>query len=73
MTQLEEYQIRDIEDTMRRVSNLLNAPSRETCLKRDIMLCWNWLYDALHDVPSEKTSDRSIDYRMKIGQTPYSK
>ena len=70
MRQLEKFQLEIIENTLRLVSNTLNSPSRETCLDRDIMVCWNWLYDALHDVDSDTTADNGIMYRMRIGQIP---
>lgn len=71
MTPLEEYQIEDIENTFRLISNMIDAPQRDTCLKRDVMKCWNWVYDALHDVPHDETVDNGIKYRMRVGQTPY--
>lgn len=70
MTQLEEWQLKEIEDTLRLVSNQFNSPKRETCLDRMIMLCWNWCYDALHDVDLETTSGNGIMYRMRVGQIP---
>ena len=70
MTQLEEWQVKEIEDTLRLVSNQFNSPKRETCLDRMIMQCWNWCYDALHDVDLDTTSDNGIMYRMRVGQVP---
>ena len=70
MTQLEEWQVKDIEDTLRLVSNMMDAPKRATCLARQVMICWNWVYDALHDVPLDETSDNGIMYRMREGQVP---
>lgn len=70
MTNLEKFQIEEIEDTLRLVSNMMNAPKRETCLARKVMLCWNWCHDALHDVSSDETSDNGVMYRMRVGQIP---
>ena len=35
-----------------------------------IMLSWNWVVDALNDVPIDTTSQNGIMYRKKVGQTP---
>ena len=70
MVQLEEWQIRDIEDTLRLIANQFNSSKRETCLDRMIMLSWNWVVDALNDVHIETTSENGIMYRMRVGQTP---
>lgn len=70
MRKLEDWQIESIADTLRMCSNALDAPKRESCLARQIMLCWNWLYDAIHDVPIEETSKNGIMYRMRVGQVP---
>lgn len=70
MTPLEEWQVKEIEDTMRLVSNMMNAPKRESCLARKVMTCWNWVTDALNDVPIEETSKNGIMYRMRVGQVP---
>lgn len=70
MTPLEEWQVKDIEDTLRLVSNMMDAPKRESCLARKVMVCWNWVTDALNDVPIDETSKNGIMYRMRIGQTP---
>ena len=70
MTQLEEWQVRNIEDTLRLVANHLNSSKRKTCLDRRIMRSWNWVVDALNDIPIETTSENGIMYRMKVGQTP---
>lgn len=70
MTQLEEWQLKDIEDTLRLVANHFHSSERKTCLDRMIMQSWNWVTDALNDVPIETTSDNGIMYRMRVGQTP---
>ena len=70
MTQLEEWQVKDIEDTLRLVANQFNSSKRETCLDRMIMQAWNWVTDALNDVPIDVTSENGIMYRMRVGQTP---
>ena len=70
MTQLEEWQVKEIEDTLRLVSNQFNSPKRETCLDRMIMQSWNWVVDALNDVPIDTTSENGIMYSMRIGQIP---
>lgn len=70
MTQLEEWQLKDIEDTLRFVANHFHSSARKTCLDRMIMQSWNWVTDALNDVPIETTSDNSFMYRMKAGQIP---
>ena len=71
MTPLEEYQLKYIEDTLRLVSNMIEAPKRDTCLERMVMKCWNWVYDSLHDVPHDITVENGIKYTMEVGQTPY--
>ena len=70
MTQLEEWQVKEIEDTLRLVSNMIDAPKRESCLARQVMQCWNWVHDALNDVSIDETSDNGIMYRMRVGQVP---
>lgn len=70
MIQLEDWQIDEIENTLRMCSNALDAPKRESCLARQIMLCWNWIWDAKHNVPAEETSKNGIMYRMRVGQVP---
>ena len=70
MTGLEKWQVEEIADTFRLVSNMMDAPKRESCLARHVMLCWNWCYDALHDVSAEETSQNGIMYRMRVGQVP---
>lgn len=70
MKQLEEWQVKHIEDTLRLVANTFNSSKRETCLDRMVMLSWNWVVDALNDVPIDTTSENGIMYRMKVGQTP---
>ena len=70
MTPLEEWQVKDIEDTLRLVSNMMDAPKRESCLARNVMVCWNWVTDALNDVPIEETSKNGVMYMMRVGQVP---
>ena len=70
MTQLEEWQVKDIEDTLRLVATHLNSSERKTCLDRMVMLSWNWACDALNDVPIDETSENGIMYSMRVGQTP---
>lgn len=70
MVQLEEWQIEKIEDTLRIVANHFNSSDRKTCLDRMVMLSWNWVVDALNDVPIDITSENGIMYRMRVGQTP---
>lgn len=70
MTNLEDWQLEEIEDTLRLVSNMIKAPERDTCLKRMVMLSWNWVVDALNDVPKNVTSENGIKYRMEVNQTP---
>lgn len=70
MTQLEEWQLKGIEDTLRLIANRFHSWERKTCLDRMIMQSWNWVADALNDVPIETTSDNGIMYRMRVGQIP---
>lgn len=70
MTQLEDWQLKHIEDTLRLVANAFHSSKRETCLDRMIMQSWNWVVDALNDVPIDTTSENGIMYRMGVGQTP---
>lgn len=70
MTKLEDWQIDEIEDTLRLCSNVLEAPKRESCLARMIMVCRNWIWDAKHDVQMEETSKNGVMYRMRVGQVP---
>ena len=70
MTQLEEWQLKDIADALRLAANRLHSSDRKTCLDRMIMHSWNMVVDALNDVPLETTSNNGIMYRMKVGQTP---
>lgn len=70
MRPLEEWQVKDIEDTLRLVSNMMDAPKRESCLARKVMVCWNWVTDALNDVQLDETSKNGIMYRMRVGQVP---
>ena len=50
---------------------MIDAPKRDTCLKRMVMKCWHWCSDALKDVPKETTAVNGIDYYMKEGLAPY--
>lgn len=68
MTQLEKWQIEDIEDTLRMVAIHLNSKERETCLDRNVMKCWNWVVDALNNVPVHKMSENGVMYRLRKGQ-----
>ena len=70
MTHLEEWQVREIEDTLRLVSNHFNSPKRETCLDRMIMVSLNYVVDALNDVSIDTTSENAIHYRLQVGQFP---
>ena len=70
MVQLEEWQVKHIEDTLRLVANQFNSSKRETCLDRMIMQSWNWVVDALNNVPIDITSENGIMYSMRVGQKP---
>lgn len=70
MTQLEEWQIKRIENTLKLCANAFEASKRQSCLDRDVMLCWNWCHDALNDVSIEESSKNGIMYRMRVGQIP---
>lgn len=70
MTQLEEWQVKEIEDTLRLCANRFHSTERKSCLDRMIMKCWNWCTDAINDVPIEVTSDNGIMYSMRVGQVP---
>ena len=70
MIQLEEWQLKEIEDTLRLVANHFHSSQRKTCLDRQIMLCWNWIVDALNNVPIDISSENYIIYRTRIGQIP---
>ena len=70
MVQLEEWQVKGIEDTLRLIANHFHSSKRETCLDRMIMQSWNWVVDALNDVPIDITSEKGIIYRLRVGQTP---
>ena len=70
MTPLEEWQVKEIEDTLRLCANYMKAYKRETCLSRMVMLCWNWCHDSLNNISIEETSDNGIMYRMRVGQIP---
>lgn len=39
MIPLQKFQVEEIEDTLRLVSNMMGAPKRESCLARKVMLC----------------------------------
>ena len=67
MRQLEEYQLRRIEDALRLVANAYDMQKRESCMARDVMESCNWVYNALQDKPD----GNSLKYRMRVGQTPY--
>jgi len=64
------WKLEKIEDTFRQVANALNSYDRGSCLSRDIMECWNWIYDIMHDVSSEETSKNGVMYRLRVGQRP---
>ncbi|MCR4849053.1 MAG: hypothetical protein K5920_09435 [Bacteroidales bacterium] len=70
MTPLEKWQVEDMENTLRLVANYMNAKMRDSCLARNVMLAWNWLYDSLNDIPMDVTSKNGVMYRMRVGQTP---
>lgn len=51
-----EREVKSIKNTLRLCSNMINAPKRDSCLARDIMLCWNIVNDVLNNVDSNITS-----------------
>ena len=51
-----EFQAQDIEDCLRLVARRLNSETKETCLDRDVMQCWQMIKNVLsanidQDVP----------------------
>lgn len=42
-----EFQAKQIEDTLRMVSNVLESKSKETCLDRDVMQSWQMIKNVL--------------------------
>ena len=42
-----EFQARQIEDTFRLISNLLESKTKQTCLDRDIMQSWEMIKNVL--------------------------
>lgn len=69
MTQLEKWQVKQIENSLRLAANAFNSYNRVTCLDREIMLSLNMVCDALKDLPVQ--GDKLLHYRMGVGQSPY--
>lgn len=51
-----EFQAKQIEDTFRMVSNVLESKNKETCLDRDIMVSWQMIKNVI---------DQKIDEHVK--------
>lgn len=51
-----EFQAKQIEDTFRMISNLLESKNKETCLDRDIMVSWQMIKNVI---------DQKIDEHVK--------
>lgn len=62
------YQLKDIANTLRMVSNLLSAPKRESCLTRNVMRDWNVVVDLIRE--HEPTIQEAMSYYHKRNQTP---
>ncbi len=42
-----EFQAKQIEDTLRKVSNILKSHSKETCIDRDVMQSWQMIINTI--------------------------
>lgn len=62
------WELKEICNTLRMISNALDSPKRETCLDRNVMRSWNYVVDMIKGhTPSET---EYIDYYTKVGQIP---
>jgi hypothetical protein len=52
-----EFQANKIEDTLRKVNNLLDCEKKETCLDRDVMEAMQILKNVLSELPNENSSN----------------
>jgi hypothetical protein len=52
-----EFQANKIEDTLRKVNNLLDCSKKETCLDRDVMEAMQILKNVLNENPEENSSN----------------
>ena len=52
-----EFQVNKIEDTLRKVNNLLDCDKKETCLDRDVMETIQILKNILSELPDENSSN----------------
>lgn len=52
-----EFQANKIEDTLRKVNNLLDCSKKETCLDRDVMQAMQILKNVLNENPEENSSN----------------
>jgi len=49
-----EYQAKQIETTLRLVSNLLDSHTNESCLDRDITQSWEMIKNVLNEDPDKQ-------------------
>lgn len=52
-----EFQANKIEDTLRKVNNLLVCEKKETCLDRDVMEAIQIIKNVLGETPEENSSN----------------
>jgi hypothetical protein len=52
-----EFQANKIEDTLRKVNNLLDCSKKEICLDRDVMEAIQILKNVLSETPEENSSN----------------
>lgn len=50
-----QFQAEHIEDTFRKVSNLLHSTTKETCLDRDVIQAWDMIKNCIADKKDEST------------------
>jgi len=46
------YQAKQIEDTFRKVANVLHCHKLESCLDRDVMQAWEYAQNVLNKTPN---------------------
>jgi hypothetical protein len=52
-----EFQASKIEDTLRKVNNLLDCEKKESCLDRDVMEAIQMIKNILSETPNENSSN----------------
>lgn len=62
------WQLKEIEDTLRIISNIHKSPKRETCFDRNVMASWNIIVNALNgntNLPNHRLTYNQVPELIK--------